>query len=145
MNKELMPKLIPGGRSVDDRGNLSFNNDLDLSNFKRYYLIENHSNNFVRAWHGHLEESKVFICIEGSFLVGAVRFNQQDRESPHRFVLDSKIHSALFIPKGFANGSMNLSDGAKLLVFSDSTLEASKSDDFRFDWDYWNIWNIERR
>jgi dTDP-4-dehydrorhamnose 3,5-epimerase len=40
---------------------------------------------------------------------------------------------------------MTLTDDAKLLFFSTSTLEDSLGDDIRFNWDKWDIWEIERR
>ena len=42
-----------GGRAIDDRGGLLFINDLDLSNYRRFYVVENHAQGFIRAWHGH--------------------------------------------------------------------------------------------
>ena len=40
---------------------------------------------------------------------------------------------------------MSLSDDAKVVFFSDSTLEDSLNDDFRFPARYWDIWHIEER
>ena len=40
---------------------------------------------------------------------------------------------------------MTLSKDAKLLVFSSSTVDESKNDDFRFPFDMWNPWVIEQR
>jgi dTDP-4-dehydrorhamnose 3,5-epimerase-like enzyme len=143
------PTLLDGKRYVDERGTLLFLNELSLSGFKRFYVIENHSKSFVRAWHGHLKEAKAFIPIHGSFLVGAVSmtdivYPDKDIEIS-RTVLDSSIPQALLIPAGFANGLMSLSEGAKLLVLSNATLEESQGDDYRFPYDYWDIWKIENR
>ena len=51
----------------------------------------------------------------------------------------------LFVPKGYANGIMNLEPNSKLLVFSDMTLLESGNDDYRFAYDYWNIWQIDKK
>ena len=49
----------------------------------------------------------------------------------------------VYIPEGYANGSMTLIKNTKLLVFSNSTIEESIKDDFRYPYDYWNNWSIE--
>ena len=42
-----------GGVAVDDRGEVGFVNDFTFSGVKRFYTVANHSDGFVRAWHGH--------------------------------------------------------------------------------------------
>lgn len=143
------PIMLDGKRFTDDRGTLLFVNELSLIGFKRFYIVENHSKQFIRAWHGHLKEAKAFIPIEGSFLVGAVPMT--DKNNPNkelevcRRVLNASNPQAFLIPAGFANGLMSLTEGAKLLVLSSTTLEESQGDDYRFPYDYWNIWAIENR
>ena len=51
-------KLINPGLAIDDRGELMFSNEFDMSKIKRFYQITNHLNLFVRAWHGHQKEEK---------------------------------------------------------------------------------------
>jgi len=91
------PKIIEGGLSVDDRGQLSCVNGFDFkdSKIRRFYTVSNHQQGFVRAWHGHKFESKYVM--------------------------------------------------ATLMFFSTTTLEQSRSDDFRFHFKTWNIWEVERR
>jgi len=143
------PTLIKGGKAVDDRGSLGFVNDFLLNDFKRFYTVENHEQGFIRAWHGHMKESKAIIAIKGSILVGAVQMT--DTESPSksqavsRFVLSSDTPSVLVVPAGFANGFKTLTKDAIVLFLSSSTLEDSQGDDFRFPFDYWNPWTIEPR
>jgi len=141
--------LIQGKNYVDDRGSLLFVNELDLSSYRRFYVIENHSRNFIRAWHGHMRERKVFVPIEGSFLVGIVPLTSVDNPEKNvevrRTVLTAGNPMALVIPAGHANGLMGLSENAKLLVFSSSTTAESQDDDFRYPYDYWDIWTIENR
>lgn len=143
------PFLVSGQRFVDDRGLLSFINELDLKEFRRFYVIENHSKGFIRAWHGHLKEAKVFLPIQGAFLVGAVKLTDPVNPSKDvevsRQVLDSGNPQALFIPRGHANGLMSLTEGAKLLVLSNTTLEESQGDDYRLPHDYWDIWKVVNR
>lgn len=122
------PMLIKGGLASDDRGSLSFVNNFSLLGFKRFYIIEN-NNQLIRAWHGHRHESKVFIPIIGSWKV--VLLNLDTEELNGTYVLSDKNPAALFVPGGFYNGTMNLTDGARLLVLSNASLEESKNDDIR--------------
>ena len=41
--------LFIGGQAVDDRGTVSFVNDFDFNNVKRFYQVENHRRGFIRA------------------------------------------------------------------------------------------------
>lgn len=142
-------KLLKGGLAVDDRGTVSFVNDFDFANVKRFYSVENHNNGFVRAWHGHKKEAKYVSVVKGSALVCAVKINDWDNPSKDsevkKFVLSEKSPSILFIPAGHANGFMSLTKDAKLVFYSTSSLEESKGDDFRFDARYWDVWQIEER
>jgi dTDP-4-dehydrorhamnose 3,5-epimerase len=143
------PELVDGKKFIDDRGSLSFVNELHIEQFKRFYFIENHVTGFIRAWHGHMFEGKAFIPIQGTFLIGAVKLGENAKQNsgttPVRHILDSNNPSALLIPPGYANGLKSLTVGAKLMVLSTSSLTESKNDDYRFPYDYWNIWDIENR
>ena len=140
---------IPGGKAFDDRGALSFINDLDLSVFKRFYIVENHAQGFVRAWHGHKKEAKAVVVVSGAALVAAVKIDNWDKPSKdlevQRTVLSSEKPGALLIPAGYANGFMTLTGGAKVMFLSTSSLEESAGDDFRFDAKHWDPWQIEQR
>ena len=137
-----MVELINGGVAVDDRGQLSFVNDFDFTDVKRFYMVENHEQGFIRAWHGHKKEGKYVFVTNGAVLIGAVNMETEDI---NRFILSSNKPQVLYIPPGYANGFMNLKNNTKVIFFSTSTLEDSMNDDIRFEWDKWNIWNIERR
>jgi len=136
------PKLIRGGLAVDDRGYLRFVNDFKFENIKRFYQIENHSENYIRAWHGHKIESKYFYVNKGAILIGAVNL---DSGEVFKFTLTSESPAILYIPSGYANGFKNLTNSAIITVFSTTTLEESKNDDYRFPFDKWNIWEVEYR
>ena len=135
-------KTYNGGLAVDDRGQLSFVNDFDFKDVKRFYMVENHEQGFIRAWHGHKKEGKYVYVPSGAILIGAVNLETEEVE---RFVLSSSKPQVLFIPPGYANGFMNLQNNTKVIFFSTSTLEDSMGDDIRFEWDKWNIWDIEKR
>ena len=137
-----MVKVLEGGVAVDDRGQLSFVNDFDFKDVKRFYMVENHEQGFIRAWHGHKKEGKYVFVPNGAILIGCVNLETEEID---RFVLSSSKPQVLYIPPGYANGFMNLQNNTKVMFFSTSTLEDSIGDDIRFEWDKWNIWNIERR
>ena len=61
------------------------------------------------------------------------------------FYLNQNDNNFLFIPKGYANGSMSLEENSELLIFSTSTLKESINDDFRYEANYWNPWKITFR
>ncbi len=142
-------KLIKGGISIDDRGEVAFVNEFNFINVKRFYCVENHRLGFIRAWHGHKKEAKYVSVVSGAALIGAVRVD--DWENPNlqadvsKFILSSKQPSVLYIPPGYANGFMSLTEGAKLIFYSTSTLEESVGDDYRFDSRFWDIWGVIER
>lgn len=145
---------IAGNIAVDDRGSLRFVNDFNFDSIKRFYQVQNHCKNFIRAWHGHIKESKYVYVAKGSILFGAVPMPsssysedslQNTNQQPKKFILSSDKPSILYVPPNHANGFMTLTDDAIVQFFSTSTLEESKGDDIRFPYDKWNIWNIEYR
>jgi dTDP-4-dehydrorhamnose 3,5-epimerase len=143
------PTLIRGGLAADDRGDVSFVNDFAFPGVKRFYMVQNHARGFVRAWHGHKKESKYVLVVKGAALVCAVQIDDWDAPSRnatvHRYVLDERTPAVLCIPAGHANGFMSLTDDAKIMFFSTTTLEEAPGDDFRFDARYWDPWGVEER
>jgi dTDP-4-dehydrorhamnose 3,5-epimerase len=143
------PVLIKGDLAVDDRGAVSFVNDFKFNAVKRFYIVENHSRGFIRAWHGHKHEAKYVIVLKGSALIGTVQIddwvNPSKEQKVFRFTLSERKPSVLFIPIGYANGFMSLTEDTKIMFLSTSDLSESLNDDFRFDSRYWDIWNIEER
>ena len=133
---------MEGNSFVDDRGVLRFVNDFDFRNVKRFYQVENHKKGFIRAWHGHMHEGKYVYIAKGTALVGAVNM---ETEEVNKFVLSSQKPSVLFIPPGYANGFKNLEEDTIIMFFSTSTIEETKGDDTRFEWDRWNIWEEDYR
>jgi dTDP-4-dehydrorhamnose 3,5-epimerase len=143
------PTLLVGDVAVDDRGEVGFVNDFDFADVKRFYTVRNHHRGFVRAWHGHRREAKYVTAVAGAALVAAVRIDDWERPSTDipvaRFVISAARPRVLYIPAGYANGFMSLSEDARLMFFSTATLADSHGDDIRFDARYWNPWIVEER
>jgi dTDP-4-dehydrorhamnose 3,5-epimerase len=142
-------EFLPGGLAVDDRGSLKFINDFSLDGYKRFYVVENHKQGFIRAWHGHKHEAKAVVCLQGSAIVAGVKVDDWENPSPalpvERFVVTSAKPGALLIPAGYANGFMSLTTDTILMFFSSSTLAESAADDIRFESRLWDPWKIEER
>lgn len=135
-------RIINGGLSIDDRGSVTFVNDFDFLNVKRFYVVENHRSGFIRAWHGHEREGKYVFVVNGTALIGAVKM---DDDSAKKFILSDRNPKVLYIPPGYANGFKTLEENTKIIFYSTSTLQDSLSDDIRFPYDKWNIWQEDYR
>jgi dTDP-4-dehydrorhamnose 3,5-epimerase-like enzyme len=144
-----LPRLIEGSLAVDDRGSVSFVNGFNFAGVKRFYVVTNHRRGFVRAWHAHRREAKYVTATRGAAVFGAVKIDDWDAPSRdsdvHRFVLSAQKPSMLFVPAGYANGFMSLTEHATLVFFSTSTLEESRVDDVRYGSRHWDIWNAVER
>ena len=142
-------RLIEGGVAVDDRGQLAFVNTFGFEGVKRFYAVSNHRSGFVRAWHAHRREAKYVHLARGSAIVGAVRVDDWDKPSAalpvERFILSSAKPSVLYIPAGYANGFMSLTDDALLYYFSTSSIDESRGDDVRYPARHWDCWQVEER
>ncbi len=144
-----IPKALNLDTFVDDRGVLSFSNKLDLSLVKRFYTVQNFQKNFIRAWHAHKKESKIFILLQGAFLISCVKIDNWKKPSKknkvHKFFTSDENKKIIFVPPSYANGFMSLRDDSTLLILSNRSVSESIKDDFRFDSHYWNPWNILER
>jgi len=144
-----VPRLIEGGLAVDDRGAVGFVNDFDFAGVKRFYTVTNHKAGFVRAWHAHRREAKYVTVLRGAAIIGAVKIDDWDNPSRdskvYRYVLSSQKPAVVYIPAGYANGFMSLTEDALLVFFSTATLEETRGDDVRYDARYWDIWNVVER
>lgn len=143
------PRLVIGNRIYDNRGSLRFSNDLEFKKIKRFYTVHNYNKNFVRAWHGHLNEEKYIGCIKGTFQISAVKIDNikkpNKKNKIHNFFLNESNNNFVHIPKGYANGSMSLEENCELLIFSTSSINESLKDDIRYNSEYWNPWKINHR
>ncbi len=143
------PQLIKGGLAVDERGQVTFANDFDFKGVKRFYMVENFSQEIIRGFHGHLKEAKYGLAVSGTALVVVGRMDNPEKPDKngeiHRFILSARKPEVLCIPAGYANGIRALEKGAKVIFFSTASMEETKDDDFRFPYDYWGkeVWEIK--
>ena len=144
-----IPTVIEGDLAVDDRGAVGFVNDFTFDGVKRFYTVANHQAGLVRAWHAHHNESKYVTVLRGAAIIGAVEIDDWDKPSRdshvYRFVLSAVKPTVVFIPAGYANGFMSLTQDTLLAFFSTATVEESRSDDVRYEARYWDIWHVEER
>ncbi len=143
------PFLMKGGRAVDDRGVLTFVNDFEFLGVKRFYQVSNHKARFVRAWHGHRKEGKYVTVTRGSAIIACLPIDDIKKLAEQylqRHVMSDVNPAVLWIPPGYVNGAMTLTDDTLITYYSTATMEESKDDDLRFEARWLNhIWNVEER
>jgi dTDP-4-dehydrorhamnose 3,5-epimerase len=115
-----------------------------MTQVKRMYCISHSSEKIIRGWQAHQKEEKWFFCISGQFQVKLIKlknFLQPSSASQvSSYSLSSDIIEVLHVPAGYASSIKANSENAKLLVYSNFTLEESLGDDYRFTLDTWNVW-----
>jgi hypothetical protein len=134
----MVPSIIYGGNHTDDRGKIIYNNSFDSSAIKRIYVIEN-TNNFIRRWQGHKIEQRWFSAVKGSFTIQLIQVD--DWRHPNKalekltFELSDKTLDILHLPAGYISSIESTSQGARLLVMSNYSLNEIK-DEYKFSIDY---------
>ena len=130
------PTFIPISVHKDERGELRYCNEFDLSSAKRFYSIFFNGNEQIRAWQAHKIETKAILPIGGVtkvVLVEILDFDSAAAGSTFEFTLDVKSPGVLLVPAGYANGLQSKSSDSSLMIFSNLSLNEAKDDDFRFD------------
>lgn len=139
------PKIILGGNYTDQRGQLDFFNEFDMSPIKRVYFTTHFDVDVIRAWQGHTIESRWFICVKGGFTVKLVEIdnweNPSDNLRVYEYQLSANNPKVLFIPKGFANGFKALEANAKLMIMSNYGFNEIENNQIRFDQNKWTKWH----
>ena len=139
-------KTIDGGFAKGALGTLKYINDFNFKNVKRFYQIDFPKRGIIRAFHGHLKETKYVYAVEGNTLLCVVKLSSNKNPSKkapvQKTLLSGKNPQIIQIPPGFANGIKSLSKNAKVIFFSSFSLNQSLRDDFRFPYDYWgkDVW-----
>ncbi|KQS37797.1 WxcM-like domain-containing protein [Pedobacter sp. Leaf194] len=131
---------IKGGTHSDHRGTLSFVNDFDMSQVKRFYRIRHNDTAFIRGWRAHRIEQRWFHVIEGGFKINLVQIDDWTKPSPalsqQEFVLQAADNVVLHVPKGYASAICAIKADSEVMVFADYSIEHAKNDDILFPIDY---------
>jgi len=138
------PTIIQGGEHEDARGRLTFFNDFNMNQVRRFYVIEHPDTSIVRAWQAHKKEQKWFYVVEGAFKVVLVQpddwGNPSKTLATEEFILKSATPKVLHVPGNYANGFKAIEPKSRIMVFSSFTVEESANDNFRFDKNLWYDW-----
>lgn len=139
-----MPVLrIQGTQFEDSRGRMVFANDLNLEPVVRFYRIQPGDTETIRGWQGHQRETKWFHCLSGSFIINTVaveNFEAVDASvRPEVYTLTANKPEILKVSGGMCTAFKAMEADSEVLVFSDSSLEESVSDDFRFPLEQWSF------
>ena len=144
MNR-VKPYIIKGENYTDERGELDFYNDFDMSQIKRVYFTIHRDKEVIRAWQGHKIESRWFCSIKGSFLVKVIEIDNWRDPSNVLKVIEYKLTSEkqeiLYIPSGYVNGFKALLTDSKLMIMSNYRFNEVENDEFRFDKNKWVKWD----
>lgn len=142
-------EYMEGGIAIDERGQIQFCNNFNMANIRRFYIVSNHEAQFIRAWHGHKKETKYVFVISGAAIIAAVKIDNWEQPDKtafvNKYILSEKKPAVLKIPAGFAQGFKTLVPDTKIMFFSTATLEDSLNDDYRYEFNYWNSWEVKPR
>ena len=135
----MRPVVINGGSYSDNRGDVTYNNDFDMSSIKRIYSIQNVNTSLVRAWQGHAIERRWFSVLKGSFEIKLIKIDNWENPTKSlevfSIVLNDKNFDVLYVPGGYVSSIQALEENSKLLLMSDYRL-GDIEDEYRFDSNY---------
>ena len=135
----MRPVVINGGSYSDIRGDVTYNNDFDMSSIKRIYSIQNVNTSLVRAWQGHAIERRWFSVVKGSFEIKLIKIDNWENPTKSLEVfsriINDKNFDVLCVPGGYVSSIQALEENSKLLLMSDYRL-GDIEDEYRFDSNY---------
>lgn len=139
------PFIIEGGNYTDLRGQLEFFNKFNMSSIKRMYFTTHCDTKVIRAWQGHIVESRWFRCVIGGFDVKLVEIDNWENPSDDLKVLEYELtaekQEILYIPNGYVNGFKALKADSKLMIMSNYGFNEIENDQIRFDLNKWAKWD----
>lgn len=135
-----MIQYIQGGVAKDQRGQIRFVNDFDMSLVKRFYIITNADVDLIRGWRAHRIEQRWFYVLSGSFCVDIVRIDNWDIASKdlevHKVEIQADDQKMLHLTPGYATAFQALEENSELLVFADYGIDHTTKDDYTYPLDY---------
>lgn len=115
------PTIINGGSHTDQRGTIAFVNDFHFEGVDRFYTIHHPTTTIIRAWQGHVQESKYYYPIKGSWLIAWVKMDftlpEAEWKAEH-IILKAADNKMIFLPPGYANGFRALEPDSIITGFS---------------------------
>lgn len=131
---------IKGGIAADHRGSIRFVNDFDMTQVKRFYIIENADTELIRGWRAHRIEQRWFHVLDGGFLLKIVKIDNWDSASHAlpitEMVLQGENQHVIHVPPGFATAFQALSPSSRLMVFADFPIAHAANDDYTYPLNY---------
>ncbi len=131
---------IQGGIAKDERGQIRFVNEFDMSLVKRFYIIQNADTALIRGWRAHRIEQRWFYVLSGSFNVDLVKIDNWGNPSPTLPIENLILHAAdmkvLHVPVGYGTAFRALEAGSELLVYADYPVSHAPLDDYTWKHDY---------
>ena len=142
----MQPELIHCGQYVDHRGTITFLNEFNMEQVKRFYVIQNKDTEVIRAWRAHKIEQRWFHVACGEFLIRVVKIENWDTPDPkaeiQEFSLSEKNNQVLHLPKGYGSWIKAVEENSKLIVFADYPIENASLDDYQYSPDYFTNQSI---
>lgn len=138
-----MITTIIGGIAKDDRGQIRFVNDFDMSKIKRFYIIKNSDIELIRGWRAHKVEERWFYVLKGAFSMNIVKIDNWENPSTNlvvqNFLLRSIENKVFHLSDGYATAFSALEEDSEILVFSNYGIENAPFDDYTWPIDYFKI------
>lgn len=135
-----MIDIIQGGIASDHRGAIRFVNEFDMTQVKRFYIIQNKDTELVRGWRAHRIEQRWFYVLSGSFMLDTVQIDDWDHASPYldieSRVLKAEDRQVIHMPIGYGTAFQALEEGSELLVFADYGIEHAPQDNYTWPSDF---------
>ncbi len=132
--------FIQGGIARDERGDIRFVNEFDMSVVKRFYIIRNADITSIRGWRAHRIEQRWFYVLSGSFHLDLVKIDDWQKPNPflsiQSIVLNAYDMKLLHVPAGYGTAFRALVPNSELLVYANYPLTHAPMDDYSWNQDY---------
>jgi len=132
--------IVFGNHHVDLRGEVTFVNDFNMSQVKRFYRIKHFDIETIRGWRAHKIEQRWFHVFSGAFSVSLVKIDNWEKPSPEldqqKYVLKSTDISVLHIPAGYASSLQAINENSEMIVFADYLIENAENDNYLYPTNY---------
>ena len=131
---------IKGGVATDERGQIRFVNEFDMSLVKRFYIIKNSDTELIRGWRAHRIEQRWFYVLSGSFEINLIKIDNWENPSSdldiQKEILTANEFKILHVPAGYGTAFRALEEDSEILVFADHGIEHASYDDYTWPHEY---------